>query len=442
MLFRKATFIIALFLLFLSNCLVMENKFSSVAPGPWRGVLQIEPKFISPNKKGQPLPEKMNLKFDEVYGGELPFIFDVVYDNEIDFHIEIINGEERIRVDDVSIGHNLATGKDTILINFPVFDSYIHGIYQANVIQGEWVVRSKKNYAIPFLAKQGKNHRFTVLKKKPIANLSGKWEVTFGIDTDEPFKGIGEFTQQDNHITGTFMTETGDYRYLEGTVQDNKMYMSCFDGAHSFLFEAKIEADGTLIGSFRNGKHYKTIWEAKRNDKAKLADPMSLTFLKEGYDKLDFSFKNTDGQLVSISDEKYKGKVKLVQILGTWCPNCRDETKFLVDYLKKKNSPQLEVIALAFERHKDQSKALASIINYKKHFGINYEILLAGPSDKEEAAKKLPMLNKIISYPTLIFIDRNDKVRKIHTGFSGPATSQYQEFIKDFDNIINTLLSE
>jgi len=103
-------------------------------------------------------------------------------------------------------------------------------------------------------------------------------------------------------------------------------------------------------------------------------------------------------------------------------------------------NPNLEVIALGFERHKDKTKAMNALRTYKEKFGMTYDLLYAGPSDKKEAAKSLPMLNQIISYPTLIFIDQNDQVRKIHTGFSGPATDQYQDFITEFELTLNEML--
>ena len=90
------------------------------------------------------------------------------------------------------------------------------------------------------------------------------------------------------------MTETGDYRFLEGTVQENKFWLSVFDGAHAFLFEGKILNDNELTGTFRSGKHYTTTWAAKRNADATLTSPDSLTYLLPGYDAVAFSFENPD----------------------------------------------------------------------------------------------------------------------------------------------------
>jgi thiol-disulfide isomerase/thioredoxin len=127
--------------------------------------------------------------------------------------------------------------------------------------------------------------------------------------------------------------------------------------------------------------------------------------------------------------------------MGTWCPNCRDETAFLVDYLKEHPDQDVEVIALAFERHKEKDKAIEALKRYREYFKMDYELLLAGISDKQEASKILPMLNAVLAYPTMIVIDKNDRVQRIHTGFSGPATSEYKQFKAEFSRFILQLLS-
>ena len=433
-------FILFALIISTSACLVMENPHSKLAPGPWRAVLKLVPPADKEDiTRSQ---DAAKLKFEEVSNGELPFTFEVKYTTEEDFYIEIINGEERIPIHDITYGLDRSTAKDTLIIDIPIYESYIRAIYSEKVLEGEWIVKSKKDYSIPFVAWFGQNHRFTRLKKTPKIDLTGKWETYFGIDGDDPEKAIGEFKQDGNHLLGTFRTETGDYRFLEGTVQDNKVYLSCFDGSHAFLFEAKIQEDNSLLGSFRSGKHYQTMWKATKNPDIELTDPDSLTYLNEGYDKIEFAFANPAGKMISLADEAYQNKVKIVQILGTWCPNCRDETSFLVDYKKQHPNQELEIISLAYERYKDADKSNAAIRKYKDLFGIDYEMVYAGHYNKKEAAKTLPMLNHILSYPTMIFIDKNDKVRRIHTGFSGPATSKYAEFEKEFDDFIKILLKE
>ncbi len=427
--------------LIFSGCVVVDGTYPALPPGIWRASLKIDPEFVSLNPKGKPLPDKVNMQYEDVEPGVLPFNFEVIYDNDTTFHIEIINGEERINVpkDHITFGRSKDRARDTIRIDFPVFDSHISGSFAGGVIDGNWIVRNRDNYAIPFVAKQGKPYRFTPLKKEPATDLTGEWAVTFGLNEEEPYPAIGVFKQVGNHLTGTFKTETGDYRFLEGTVQEDKFWLSVFDGAHAFLFEGKILNDNELTGAFYSGKHYVTTWEGKRDANASLPSPDSLTYLLPGFESVNFSFENPDGKIISLDNPEYQGKAKIIQILGTWCPNCRDETSFLVDYFSKNKMEDVAVIALAFEKHKDREKANNAIRTYKEKFGMNYEMVLAGPSNKKEAAKALPMLNHILSYPTMIFLDRENQVKRIHTGFYGPATEEFQEFKVDFDKFVKDL---
>lgn len=425
-----------------SSCLEFGDRYTKLAPGYWRAELSLTPKNILPNKKGEYLKEKLNYKFDEVMDGQLPFIFEIKYTDDSTFYIEIINGEERIKVTDITFGRDRKTAKDTLVMRFPEYESYIKAICEGGVMEGEFVITSKENYRIPFTAKQGVNTRFTDLRKKPFMDVTGAWETTFDLNLDKTYKAIGDFTQKDNYLTGTFKTETGDFRFLEGTIQDKKLYLSCFDGAHAFLFEGKIQPDKTIQGSFRSGLSEPSIWVARKNEKFQLTNPDSVTLIKLGSKKCQFSFLNPDGIMISTNDANYKNKVKVIQILGTWCPNCKDESLFLTDYLKNTNTDKVAVIGLAFERHRDVQKANQAVANYKKVLKIPYEILVAGSNDKKEASAKLGFLDGLKAYPTMLILDRNNNIRKIHTGFAGPATDQYIPFKEEFGTFIELLLKE
>ncbi len=174
-----------------------------------------------------------------------------------------------------------------------------------------------------------------------------------------------------------------------------------------------------------------------------MPDANSLTYLKPGFEHIDFTFPNTRGEQISISDERYKNKVVLVQILGSWCPNCMDESKFFVEWLNKHPKAPVEIIGLAFEKKTDPGFAFPKIDRMKERFGMNYEVLLAGLNSGDDAARALPMLNHVMSFPTTIFVDKTGKVRKIHTGFSGPGTGEYYEkYIEEFNRFMELLISE
>ncbi|HEV7383205.1 MAG TPA: TlpA disulfide reductase family protein, partial [Dyadobacter sp.] len=152
---------------------------------------------------------------------------------------------------------------------------------------------------------------------------------------------------------------------------------------------------------------------------------------------------DSDGKTVSLSDPQYKDKVVIIQILGSWCPNCMDETNFLAPWYKKNKGRGVEIIGLAFE-HSDKPEVsnpkLKRMIN---RFGMTYPVLLAGTNSDEATGKALPMLNKVMSYPTTIFIDKKGKVREIHTGFSGPGTGKYyDQFVEDFNGLMDKMIAE
>ncbi|WP_299116318.1 TlpA disulfide reductase family protein [uncultured Winogradskyella sp.] len=363
----------------------------------------------------------------------LPFIFEVKSPTTLN----IYNAEEVIEVDEIEYRN------DSVFIKAPVFEGYIAAIFEGNNLKGSFIKESLDRI-VPFTAEYGNSNRFP-FSEKPSKSVNGVWETVFskGIEGDE-YIAKGIFKRTGNKVLGTFRTTTGDYRYLEGSMMGNTMKLSTFDGAHAFLFTAKV-SDSTMEGTFYSGNHWKEPFVAKRNENYELPSANDLTFLKEGYDSIDFVFPNTSDELVGLKDDKFKGKVVIVQIMGTWCPNCLDESKYYADFYKKNKDKDLEIIALAFEYAKDKETAFSRIDRLVVNVGIEYPILLAqyGTSDKVKAQEKLPMLNHVLSYPTSIFIDKRGKVRKIHTGFNGPATGEkYIEFKKEFEAFVDELLSE
>lgn len=373
---------------------------------------------------------EMTVQNDE----KLPFILKVNSPKDL----EIYNAEEIIKVNQISYRN------DSVFIQPPVFEGYIAARITANGFEGAFYKESLDRI-VPLIAEKGNKQRYNVNKPAKPQDMSGVWEFDFSGGSDQDmWKGKGIFTQKGNILTGTIRTPTGDYRYLEGVVDGKNFKLSVFDGAHAFLFSGDIE-NNSLTGIYYSDKHWNKNFTAKRNSNYELPNSDGVTYLKEGFDRFDFSFPNLNGELISMNDQKFKNKVTVVQIMGTWCPNCLDESKFLTQFLKDNQLNDVEIIALAFEQAKTREKAINRILRLKDRINIPYPILLAqyGGSDKNAANEKLPMLNHVLSYPTTIFIDKKGKVRKIHTGFNGPATGQkFIDFTEEFEELIERLRSE
>lgn len=419
------TILFLLISLSIYGCLQLGTSYSHVPPGMWRGVLVLSTEEI-PEEKSK---------------AELPFNFEVKYVNPDSIQMILHNGEERITISDIQFGVDRRTARDTIRIEIPMYDSYIQAQFEEDAIEGHWVVRNRKDYQIPFKALHGQSFRFFQNPDPPISNISGNWECIIGIDGDSPDTTIGVFQQDGNHLTGTFLSKTGDYRFLEGTVSGDRMFLSVFDGSHAYLFEARILADSTLTGIYRSGNHYKTYWNGKRtsvNSLRDIADPFQqVSFSSEI--PVHIILNSTDNKEINTSTAPYLGKPYIIQLMGTWCPNCHDQTKFLVDYLKQNPEPGFQIFGISFERQKDTLRAIEVIKINKERMAIPYPIAYAGLNDKKLAKSLFPQLDKVLAFPTLIFVNAEGKIEAVHSGFSGPATSDFENFKASFDSHVKAL---
>lgn len=292
---------------------------------------------------------------------------------------------------------------------------------------------------VPFSGVANDTDRFKSVPGGASQLLAPKYKITFKNSTSgKESPAIGVFDVNNGKVKGSFLTNTGDYRYLQGNVAGDSLYLSAL-GSTAVMYKARISGDsltgGVSYNPFGKGSEFSGV----KDENYELPDATKLTFLKEGQERFDFTFKDINGREVSLSDPRFKGKVTVVQILGTWCPNCLDETRFLMEY--KKENPAMEVIGLAFERSDEPSFAYPKIARFIERFGVDYPVLLAGTIP--EAGSKLPQLNHVMAFPTSIIVDQNGQVRKIHTGFTGPGTgSYYDEYIKEFAAFVKELQAE
>lgn len=336
--------------------------------------------------------------------------------------------------------------QDSLFVVFPTFDSEFRlKIIDKNTLEGRWYNLAKKgNYFIPFKASLSNQPRFN--NSPSTLNVDGRWEVTFSYEED-PYKAVGIFQHKKisahknvEVVTGTFRTETGDYRFLQGIESGDSLYLSTFDGSHAFLFTAHQRND-SLYGEFFSGNHYTSKWYAVRNDNYDLPHPDSLTYLVSD-EPVRFDLPDLDSLVYHFPNEQTKNKVTLIQIMGTWCPNCLDESIFLGE-LSQTYKESVEIIAVTFETPKTFDERVLKLRKYKDALDLNYTFLLGGPACKSCARDVFPMLNDIISFPTLIFIDKSGSIRKIHTGFNGPGTGvYYEEFKKSTESFLQDLIKE
>ncbi|WP_276503543.1 peroxiredoxin family protein [Terrimonas pollutisoli] len=352
----------------------------------------------------------------------------------------IINATEKIQVRDLNIN------SDSVTFRMPVFESEFKARVQPDgSLKGIWLKAiAGKTQQWPFVALPGKK-RFDAIKGAAKNNISGRWAVTITRPNGTTRLAVAEFVQKGNQLTGTFLTPTGDYRYLQGIVTGDLLLLSTFDGAHAYTFSAKIAGNNKIVeGFFGSGIAGKESWVAEKSAAAKLPESLAPQ-LKAGYSTLDFTFNDIDGNKVSINDERFKNKVVIIQIMGSWCPNCLDETKFLSDYYDKNQSRGVEVVSLAYEYSTDFQRSQKSVRKFQQLFAIKYPMLITGVAvgDSLRTEKTLPQITPIKAFPTTIFLSRDGTVKEIHSSFYGPGSGKYyEEFKKEFYATVEGLLKE
>lgn len=350
----------------------------------------------------------------------------------------IINGEETIVLEKGKIM------RDSIHYVFPAYNSELV-IRKKNKrnLKGYWINYNKGNsYTIPFTASYGFKTRFPVKKEVTYPYIDGNWEATFDPGTADSSKALGIFHQKENRANGTFLTETGDFRYLEGNVTADSLYLSCFDGSHAYLVTSKINGD-SMSGLFYSGNHWVEKWSARCNDTFQLNNPDSLTYVVDESKPFTFTLKDLTNADFVFPNDNYIDKVTIIQIMGTWCPNCMDETKYFKEIYSKYHSSGLEIISVAYEVGNSFEDYVFKINRLKERYNLDYQFLIGGSANKSLASEQFNMLNEIISFPTAIFIDKKGQVRRVHTGFNGPGTGQYYiDYTLETDIFIQKLLNE
>ena len=373
-----------------------------------------------------------------VAGGDLPFGLELKRENGA-LVAYLINGPERARAADVHLEG------DRLSIGMPGYPHRLEATFKDGRFEGSvqllrprGVIRSVRLIAMP-----NQSWRFFPKPAAAAKDFSGRWALTFREEDGSEGFGIAELQQNGYEVWGTILRASGDDRYIAGEARGDTLFLSRFDGGSAYLYLARLGTDGVLGGDYHTGGGSHETFAGRRDPGAKLPDPMKGTALKAGTDRVEFTFPDVDGTPYAFPSERTAGKVVLITIGGSWCPNCHDEAVFLRELLDTRRTRGLEVIQLMFEYTPDFASAAESVRRFVQRFEIDYPVLIAGVTTDDDVKKKLPQLAEFKAYPSLIVIDRKGRVRAIHTGFNGPATgAHYEEQGREMAALVDGLLAE
>jgi thiol-disulfide isomerase/thioredoxin len=353
----------------------------------------------------------------------------------------VTNGPETIKIPQVNWdGANLRLG-------FDYFRSAIEATVskESGELQGLWT-RWKGEREVAKLRFKAKRHDGKSTHPDACEPWLGKYLVRFSNSSDPAiglFRRDSSSQTEPEGVVGTFLTTTGDLRYLAGGVIGDELRLSCFDGTHVYLIRCRKDSAGKLTGDFWSGASSHQTWTGVRDEKVELPDGFELTKAQGDVDWGALKFPDLNGQLRSLDDPEFRGQARLVYLFGSWCPNCHDAAKFFGELQQEYGERGLKVVGLAFEATGDFAVDSEQVRIYQKRHQADYPLLVAGIADKETASRSLPFLDRVRSFPTAILIDSQGAVRDVYTGFNGPATeAAYREQAERFRSRIEQLLGE
>jgi thiol-disulfide isomerase/thioredoxin len=370
--------------------------------------------------------------FERPDGIRLPFYFKVEHTDDSYFELRLMNGTESIRPD------KMIHKEDSTIVQLAYFDTELRlKVIDNRHISGKWVDNSRDNMQMPFTA--------SLSDYESIQNWmvnDTKWEATFRPGAPNAYPGIIQMKYSNGVLQTTVRAPSGDFRYLNTFFNNDSLYLFKFDGIVIYLLTAKIQGDSLTNGKMYSGTSYVADWQAVRNEQASLPDAYERTKIVNNT-PLVLQLKDTNGDSVVLDRDDFAGKITLLPVMGTWCPNCLDESRHIAAYMEKHPEMPIQVFGLCFERPKEWDKIYFLLNKYSRTLALSFPLYYAGYADAASASKVFPMLDGIKAFPTLIILDKSGQIRQVITGFDGPATGQnYEDYLNRFDALMQTLSIE
>jgi thiol-disulfide isomerase/thioredoxin len=361
----------------------------------------------------------------DLAGGVLPF--------DINLHDRPLGGQ-LCNADSCQSFSSVRWQRDTLVLEMADYAATLKATAHGDSLTGFYHnVGSRGPRTIPFRAQRG---------RRPVAlgsqRLLGSWDATYFQDLGTSPR-VFHFSNSRRGLEAHISSNTSDYGPFAGSVIADSFALGLFDGSFVYLLTGKLVGD-TLRGIFHAGLKTQTPWIAVRGSgSSHLRSPTEISSADTSQ-PLRFAFPDLDGRMFRSDDPRIRGKVVLVEIMGSWCPTCHEATPGLLRLYQRYHSRGLEVIGLAFEATGDTAVDGAQARRFRDKFNIPFPILLAGVNDEQSIADALPQLRDVTAFPTTIFLGRDGRVRWIYAGYHG--FTRGTERLQQFDQQVMRLLSE
>jgi thiol-disulfide isomerase/thioredoxin len=355
-----------------------------------------------------------------VNGGiEVPFRFEIAGSGKT-IKGSFFNGDEKVTSTTGSFENGALT------LSFDEYGTKVEATLKDGRLEGQYS-RGTRGAPYPF---QAKRFAPAPVGDAPIPPIAGLWNIQVGKSSKGEAAWQLIVRQSGAEASAAILRVDGDTGTLTGTYRDGKFVLSHFSGARPLRLELTPASDGTLSVVQNKDSPFTAVRadQARAKGLPQPSDPSRFTSVKDPTEPFRFSFPDLNGRVVSNTDEKFRGKVVLVSISGSWCPNCHDEAPFLGELYKKYRSRGLEIVSLSFEEEA-QLKNPVRLRAFMKRYGIEYTVLI--PGEPKDLAERVPQGVNLSSFPTTFFIGRDGRVRAVHAGFPGKASGEFHTQAKE-----------
>jgi len=286
-----------------------------------------------------------------------------------------------------------------------------------------------------------------------VPSLAGTWEMRRNaeeVSASRDTRTWQVFLRQSGaEVSGSILRIDGDTGTLSGRWNDGRLRLSHFAGERPNLFVATLNADGTLAVTLNGAANYLVVRSGDARGKGipEPPDPTRYTSVTDPTAPFQFAFPDLTGKVVANTDAQFRGRVVILSIGGSWCPNCHDEAPFLSELYTAFHGRGLEIVGLMFENDPDPKIARPRVQSFVKRHGVEYPMLIAGTTQPSPTSKTindaLPQLVNFGAYPTTIFLGRDGRVRSMHAGFASPATgAEHVRLKQEMRELVENLLAE
>ena len=325
-------------------------------------------------------------------------------------------------------------GEDTLRGSFPVFASDIWLTSSEKGYEGMYYRTDAKDYELPLYLTKG-DYSIPATKDEPPV----QYAIFRDYDSGTIRPALLQLGLKENTLVGTIATSTGDSRFLTGyTVDEGGFILQGFDGRFIYNVEASTRGD-SIFGHVWSGKTGYYRFKGVADNNATLEDPEEMSKLREDYTHIEWHLPGLDGDTVNF-DSRNITKPTVLAIQGSWCPNCMDEGRVLDMYYREFEGA-IDVYGLSYEYSGTLEKATAAVQKMERDLGTSFPMLIATYDPKQDRNAVLP-LEQIRSYPTSIMLDHQGNVVKIHTGFYGPSTKEYETYVQETREELEALVAK